>query len=232
MDTGYPQLDAENAIAIIIIIAILYGPRPAQTIKKSSLTQTTITEACYTARARMKQQVLNGIKKLTLQTNKNGQYMHNAILLLQKSIRHILQSQFNPSNPGKGMEKLLDTGDNQLTLVKSTNAIMARSMIKKAKQNAKVLLILTGKTVLPIITTQVEAQEEANQLNVINQLVIGAKEVAVKAITKLVSSNITNAILCTANGSDHKSVNNFTLFDVMQVAIDGSNHLLTNDVLE
>jgi hypothetical protein len=87
--------------------------------------------------------------------------MHDAILLLQKGIWRILQSQFNPSNPGKGMEKLLDTGDNQLTLVKSTNAITAGSMIKKVKQNAKVLLILTGKTILPIITTQAKAQEEA-----------------------------------------------------------------------
>ena len=51
-------------------------------------------------------------KKMTLQTNKNGQYMHIAILLLQKGVRRILQSQFNPSDPGKGMEKLLGTGDN------------------------------------------------------------------------------------------------------------------------
>jgi hypothetical protein len=121
-----------------------------------------MVEACYTARALTKQQVLNGIKKLTLQTNKNGQYMHDAILLLQKGIRHVLQSQFNPSDPGKGMEKLLNTGDNQLTLVKLTDAITAGSVIKKAKQNAEVLSILTGKSVLSIITTQAEAQEEAN----------------------------------------------------------------------
>jgi hypothetical protein len=158
--------------------------------------------------------------------------MHNAILLLQKGVQHVLQSQFNPSNPGKGMEKLLDTGDNQLTLVKSTDAITAGSVIKKAKQNAEVLLILTGKTILPIITTQAEAQEEADQLNAINQSVIKAKEGAVEAITKLVGSNITDAILRTADGSNHKSVNNFTLFNVMQVAIDGADRLLTNDVLE
>jgi hypothetical protein len=91
------------------------------------------------ARATTKQQVLDGIEKLILQTNKNGQYTHDAILLLQKGLQRILQSQFNPSNPGKGMEKLLDTGDNQLTLVKSTNAITAGSVIKKAKQNAEVL---------------------------------------------------------------------------------------------
>jgi hypothetical protein len=71
-----------------------------------------MAEACYMVGATMKQQVLDGIKKLTLQTNKNEQYTHDAILLLQKGIRHVLQSKFNPSNPGKSMEKLLDTGDN------------------------------------------------------------------------------------------------------------------------
>ncbi len=158
--------------------------------------------------------------------------MHNAILLLKKDIWRVLQSQLNPSNPGKGKEKLLNTGDNQLTLVKSTNAITAGSVDKKAKQNAKVLLILTDKTVLPIITTGAEAQEEANRLNVINQLVIGAKEGAIEAITKLVVSNITDAILRTAEGNDHKSINEFTLFNVMQVAIDRADRPSTNDVLE
>jgi hypothetical protein len=174
-----------------------------------------MAEACYTARATTKQQVLDGIKKLTLQTNESGQYTHDANLLLQKSIRRTLQSQFNPSNPGKGMEKLLDTGDNRLTLVKSTDAITAGFVIKKVKQNAKVTLILTGKTVLPIITTHAEAQEEANQLNVINQLAIGAKEGAIEAITKLVGSDITNAILRTADCSNHKSIDDFMLFNVM-----------------
>jgi hypothetical protein len=73
---------------------------------------------------------------------------------------------------------------------------------------------------------------EADRLNVINQSDNGAKEDAVEAITKLAGSNITNAILCTSNGSNHKRVDDFTLFNVMQVAIDGANHLSTNDVLE
>jgi hypothetical protein len=78
----------------------------------------------------------------------------------------------------------------------------------------------------------VEAQEEANRLNVINQLVIGAKEGVFEAITKLVSSNVTDAILWTANGSDHKSIKDFTLFEVMKSAIDYANRPSTNDVLE
>ncbi len=54
----------------------------------------------------------------------------------------------------------------------------------------------------------------------------------VKAITKLVGSNVTNAILRTANGSNHKSINNFILFEVMKLAIDGINRPSTNGVLE
>jgi hypothetical protein len=53
-------------------------------------------------------------------------------------------------------------------------------------------------------------------------LVIGAKEGVVKAITKLVGSNVTNAILRMANDSNHKSINKFTLYEVMKLAIDGA----------
>ncbi len=76
-----------------------------------------MAEACYMARATTKQHVLDGIIKLTLHTNEHGQYAYDAILLIQKGIQHILISQFNPSDPGKGMVKLLDDGDNILTQV-------------------------------------------------------------------------------------------------------------------
>jgi hypothetical protein len=36
-----------------------------------------MAEACYTARATTKQQVLDGVNKLTLQTNRHGQYTHD-----------------------------------------------------------------------------------------------------------------------------------------------------------
>jgi hypothetical protein len=192
-----------------------------------------MAEACYMARATTKQQVLDGINKLTLQTNEHGQYMHDAILLIQKGIQRVLVSQFNPSDPGKGkgMVKLLDNGDNILTRVQSTDAITAGSVLKSAKKQADELLTTTGKTVLPTFTTQTEAQEEANQLNIINQSVIGAKEGIVKAVLKLVGSDITDAILRTADGSNHKSINDFTLYDVMKVAIDGANQPSTLEQL-
>jgi hypothetical protein len=69
-------------------------------------------------------------------------------------------------------------------------------------------------------------------LNVINQSVIGAKEGAVEAVSKLVGSDVTNAILRMADGSDHKNIDNFMLYNVMKVAIDGADRPSTNDVLE
>jgi hypothetical protein len=138
-----------------------------------------MAEACYTARATTKQQVLDGIDKLTLQTNKHGQFTHDVILLLQKSIQRLLVSQFNPSDPGKGMVKLLDDGDNI-----STDASTAGSVLKSSKKRTDELSTTTGKTILPTFTTRTEAQEEADQLNVINQSVIGAKEGVVEAVSK------------------------------------------------
>jgi hypothetical protein len=192
-----------------------------------------MVEACYMARAMTKQQVLNNVNKLTLQTNERGQYTHNAILPLQKGIQRVLISQFNPSNPGKGMEKLLENGNNLLImLVKSTDAIMAGCIIKAAKKKADELTATTGKTILPSITTRTEAQEEANQLNVINQSVIGAKEGVVEAIPKFVGSEVTNATLGMSNGSSHKSINEFTLCEVMKVAINGADQPSMNNMLE
>jgi hypothetical protein len=141
---------------------------------------------------------------------------------LQKGIWRVLISQFNLSHPGKGMEKLLNDSNNLPMLVKSTDAIMAGSVIKAAKKRADELTATTNKTVLPSITIQTEAKEEANQMNVINRLVNGAKEGVVKAITKLVGSDITNSILWTANSSNHKNINEFTLYKVMKVSINGA----------
>ncbi len=49
---------------------------------------------------------------------------------------------------------------------------------------------------------------------------------------KLVGSNITNAVLRTADGSNHKSNDNYTLFAVMAEAIDGADQPSTTNVLE
>jgi hypothetical protein len=87
-------------------------------------------------------------------------------------------------------------------------------------------------TITPTITSWSKAQEEADRLNVINQSVVGAKEGIVEAKTKLVGSNITDAVLRTADGSNHKSIDDYRLFAVMAAAIDGTNQPSTTNVLE
>jgi len=109
-----------------------------------------MADACYTARATTKQQVLDGIEKLTLLKNENGQYTHDAILLLQKGIIRVLNSQFNPSDPGNGMKKLLDDGDNLLTRVKATDAVTADAVLKESKDEAKSQSTISGTTVAPV----------------------------------------------------------------------------------
>jgi hypothetical protein len=112
-----------------------------------------MAEACYMARATTKQQVIKGIGKLALQTNKYGQYTHDAILLLQKGIYCVLVSQFNPSNQGKGMEKLLKDGTNLLTNVKLADAITANSVLKAAKARADAASKALSTTITPTITS-------------------------------------------------------------------------------
>jgi hypothetical protein len=78
--------------------------------------------------------------------------------------------------------------------------------IDRWDHGADKLSTTTGKTVLPTFTSQTEAQEEANRLSVINQSVIGTKEGIIEAITKVVGSDVTNAILRTANGRTTKAL--------------------------
>ncbi len=186
-----------------------------------------MAEACYTARATM-QQVLNGINKLTLQTKDHGKYMHDAILLIQKGIQRVLISQFNPIDPGKGMVRLLDDGDNILMQVQSTNAIMAGSVLKSTKKWADELSAATDKTVLPTLTTQTEAQEEADQLNVINQSALSRPYQNWSTVTSP-TPLYERPMAATTKAS---TTSRFTLHKVMKVAINRAERPSTNDMLE
>ncbi len=91
--------------------------------------------------------------KTDLQTNEHGQYTQDAILLLQNGIRCVLVSQFNPSNPGKGIAKLLEDGSNLLTNVKLTDTIMANSVLKAAKTKVDAASKALSTTIAPTTTS-------------------------------------------------------------------------------
>ena len=107
----------------------------------------------------------------------------------------------------------------------ATTSITAGSVLKSAMKRADKLSTTTGKTILPTFNTRTDPQEEADRLNVINQSVIGTKEGIVEAVSKLVRNDITDAILRTPDCSDHKSIDDFTLYDdVLEQLIEAINH--------
>ncbi len=76
-----------------------------------------------------------------------------------------------------------------------------------------------------------EVQEEADRRNVAAQAMIGAKEGIVKALTALVGTNITNSMLRTSDGN-FKSVEEYTVHEVMQAAYENADRPPMTEVLE
>ena len=59
---------------------------------------------------------------------------------------------------------------------------------------------------------------------------IGAKEGVVKALTTLVGTNITNSMVCRANG-EYKNLDEYTLHELIQATIERANRPPVTDVL-
>ncbi len=105
------------------------------------------------------------------------------------------------------------------------------ALLKEAKEAAAKESKATSTTVTPAFTLCSEAQEEADRHNVAAQAMIGAKEGIVEALTALVGTNITNRVLRTSDG-DFKSVNKYTVHEVMQVAYENADCPSMTDILE
>ena len=187
-----------------------------------------MAEACYSARASTKAQVVAEIGKLSFKKNKKGQYTHDAIATLAQGIERIMKGTYNSCDAGKGMSGLLIQNAYG---PKSNDAVTPEAVLKEAKETAAKETAATGATVAPAFTVQAEAQEEADRCNVAAQAMIGAKEGVVKAITTLVGTDITDGVLQTSNG-DFKSVDDYTLHKVTQAAFENADRPPVADVLE
>ena len=144
--------------------------------------------------------------------------MHNAIVTLAHGIKRIMKGAYSPCDTGKGMSGLLIKNAYG---PKSNKAVTPEAVLKEAKEAADKDTKTLGTTVAPAFTLYSEAQEEADRRNVAAQVMIGAKEGIVKAITALVGTNITDSVLCTSN-DDFKSVDDYTVHEVMQAAFKNS----------
>jgi hypothetical protein len=187
-----------------------------------------MAEACYSAQASTKAQIIAKIVKLLFRKNDNGQYTHDVIATLARGIKHIMKGTYNPCDAGKGMSGLLIQNAYS---PKSNKAGTPEAVLKEAKEAAAKESKATGTTVTPAFTLCSEAQEEADRHNVAAQAMIGAKEGVVEALTALVGTNLTDSVLRTSDG-DFKSVDKYTVHKVMQAAYENADRPPMTDVLE
>ena len=196
------------------------------------------TDQCYSARSSTRTQVLDAIKRLTLSKNSSEQYNHDDAVKYFAAIKRVLKETYNPGDPGHGMEKLIEENTPGLPPEHPTNATStftstAQNVLTQYQQQAAALNAqnLVGPNVLPLITDRTEAQDQADRLNLQNQAVIGAKEGATEGIVLQFGRDVTDSVLKTADGVDFKGIDEYHLYDLVQVCIQGADRPATGDIL-
>jgi len=191
-----------------------------------------MADACFTARATMQEHVRASIAKLMRPTTTGGQYNHENTTTFIAGMHRILCETYNPGDPGNGMDKLC-VATNAIVKIKSTTIATTKTILDKSKHSAAAATAAStsGATIAPAIDIHSDAQDKAYCLNLIHQAVIGAKEGAAKAITTKVGTNVTDAVLKTADGSDFKSIDDWQLEDVLAAVVQGADRPNTAGML-
>lgn len=190
-----------------------------------------MSEACYTAKATLRTASKDLVSGLSLQRNNNGQYQHDAIMLFKTGIERKLAEIYNPLVPGEGMKQLLIQTPNLLNSIKSTDNKTPDEILRSAKNQAALLSTSSGQPIEPTIKTRAEAIDEADRINYAYQATIGTKMGVADAITEKVGKDITDPILRTADGTDYKSVDDWSLHELMEAAISGAINPNYGDIL-
>ena len=166
-----------------------------------------MAEAAYTARVTTKDHVAAEVTKLHLSTT-NGQFTHDAASQFVLGLNRVLQGTFNPSS-GQGMSKLLrsstdPTNPSAISAIKTTDfatiTTILKASVREARENQR-----TSATpdvhIPPAIEGRADAIDAADRENILNQLVIGAKEGITDAVNTKVDTRVTNSVLRTADGT-------------------------------
>ena len=127
------------------------------------------------------------------------------------------------------MKGLLAKTPNDLNAILLTKLVSRRSVLKDSKAITAKESTSTN-TVAPDITSNTDAQEEADRINMFRLSAIGAKVGAAAGISMLVGTDITDATLRTTDGQDFKTVDEYTLYALMRAVIEGAERPATIDV--
>ena len=174
-----------------------------------------MAKAVYIVRATTKAHATAKITKLNLPTI-NNQYTHDAATQFILGLNRMIKSTYNPSS-GQGMVQLLRSSTDavnrsNISDIKSTNSATITTVLDKSIAEVKKFQVerATPKVAIaPSIVTQADAIDAADRQYMLNQLGIGAKEGAIKAITEKVGISATDTVLRTADSTDYKFIGEY-----------------------
>jgi hypothetical protein len=192
----------------------------------------------FTARKVTHDRVYEEAMRLAFPTN--GRYTNDDAQRFTLGLSRILRSTYNPDGAGDGMASLLrsstdTTNPSRISGLQSTHTITATAILLQAAADAKAANEATPKpdlAVEPDFATRAEAQDESDRINEATQAVIGAKEAIAKAITTKAGTRITDAILRTTDGQDHKSIDEFELHELVSALMQGAERTAISEVRE
>jgi hypothetical protein len=190
-----------------------------------------MADSAVTARLTTRQMLIKNLKKYELPTNESGLYnVENAVNWLLKVERE-LKEVYLPggSSNSDGALQLCTNGTN-LAKIKSTDMATAANVLEHYRKKATDERARTGITVEPEITTRAEAHEEAERINTRYQTVIGIKEAIAHATRETFGATVTDSVLRTADGTDYKSINDWTVENLFEAIRQGADRPTTAEI--
>jgi len=146
-----------------------------------------------------------------------GGYKYNHAVTFIENIEGVLEDEYFEAAKD-GMKGLTSEEPNELTGFKA-NVAITKADVKKASLEAAALV---SSTTAAEITTNEDAQEEANRQNVFRLASIGVKEGMAREITARVGVSITNPILRHPDGVRMKKVDEYLLHELVAAVMEGA----------
>ena len=160
------------------------------------------------------------IQELLIVKNDVGGYKYNTAVTLTKQINHVLKQQLFEES-ADGMVGLGIKTPNTFTNFKFNVAIKKSNANRQSIDEVAAARSATN-IVDPEITTNADAQDEADRQNTARISEISVKEEIVAEMTVIVGKQITNPILRKIYGSDLRTVDEYALHQLLSTFTGGA----------
>ena len=195
----------------------------------------------YAARSNAKKHIIEQCANCNLKKNSNGLYNHGDIVKAKETIEGHLKEVFLQHQSGEKMPKLLEVNDNPINTATTTHMVTVDMLLTQSKKEAAKTTDAAKKIakslkldvweVTPVMTRE-EASRESDKQNIANQTIIGTKVGIVEIMKRLIGGDILDTVTKIADGSRDKSIDDYKLHEVFQLALDNAVRPEVDDVLD